>query len=648
MNDISTPINKTLADAFLVEIQSPRHMRDWIETYIGIRFPDTYIDPASNSSPIEAMYRAYADYRDDKCLQTPGYIWMSGRDLGKTLCGSILNVLLMVHFKASIAHFAAIKPQSEKCLQYVSGFIRKITPYLEYHGRSVIGSAKSKIQIENEDKTVSYITVIVANMAGGNSEHCPVVSFDELEVLSAEGLKGYKEAKLIATRFKNKGPLVIKYSTRKFAGGIFEKEIQNAKNTGEIVLSWNIVDMTEKCLPERYKPDQPKIKRYIAKELPLRQITPDEFAMLSDKDRLDYDAIDAYAGCVTCPLLPVCRTRLADRPVEDTGGFFKSIDHTIRQFKITDAETAMAQLLCWKPSTQGMVYPRFLPKDDGTGNTLTMKQAWESFTGTDAPRNLSLPNLIKKMLDSGVRFHCGLDWGYRNCYSIVVGAKLANGEMWLLDTYAISGLEWDAQLALAKQVRDIYKPAKWFCDTAYPGSIKTFSKNGMPCGKFTKDISAGINAVRTQIVDASDRRKLKVVIHERNNLMLKMFAENCFKMDALGNIIFEERETDVVDIGDATRYLFQNLFAPKREGMKHNIDTNIYASMDTSTETFESWQEQKLKAARQEDQLQDSKGLSHDGNLFWDFGGLDKTDDDLSDRPNIIEEAEEIEKLKGQ
>lgn len=537
-------IDPVKVDLFTTVIQSPEHMRDWIYEFFDIWIPLGHTDPDSNSSPIEAMYEAYCAYRDDTVLDVSGYIWMSSRDSGKTLCGSILNVMLLVHFKSQVAHLAAVKKQAEKCIQYCNTFVRKIKPYLDAIGRKVISDSRSKIQILNEDDSISYIDVIVANLAGGNSEHVPVCSFDELDCLSAQGVIGYNEAKLIPTRYKNKGPLTIKYSTRKFAFGVFEKEIQDIARTKEKLLRWNILDITEYCKPERHKPELPRITKYIRKNLPLTQLTEEEYLRLPEKDKLNFDLVEAHTGCGNCPLLPICKTTLSQRSPKDYGGLFKNIDFTIRQFRTISDDMAEAQLLCWKPSQSGLVYPRF----DDIGNTLTLAEACALLDIPVTPKTDMFAAIKDFIKNNGIKTYASIDWGFRHKTAITVHAIMPSGDWWLLDTQAIAGLEFSEILELAMKVRDEYLINMWFPDTAQPMFIKTFKKNKMPCKDFKKDVMGGIEAVRTQVLDASGRRRLKVLRHDRNEELIKGMKIHHFVLDLLGNPTQEPDDEEYADM----------------------------------------------------------------------------------------------------
>lgn len=539
---------------FLVPFKDVQHCHDWVEYFLGVDLPMTRVDPESNSSPAEAIFETYNNYLNDLNFQIPGYIWLSSRDSYKTLSESILAVALMAHFNIPIAHLAAIKAQSEKAISYVNSFLRKIAPVLELFGRTITSETKSKAQVTSPNGEIAYVNVIVCTMAGANSEHVPYMSFDELDVIRFP--EAYEEAKLIPTRYKNKGPLTVKCSTRKFAFGIMEKELGETDKTGEKVLRWNILDVTEKCPKTKHQPELPKVIRYIKpRSLPLTNLSPEEYLLLSDPEKKDCEKIEAYSGCASCPLLSVCQTRLAHRPDTDVGGLYKPVDFTIRQFKITSAEMAEAQLLCWKPTSAGLVYPRF----EDAGNTITIEQAWERFTGNPSPRGLTLKFLSDTMTSHGVKFYVGIDWGSTHPFAITVSA-LVGEEWWFIDSYVVAGLEFDQMMDLIKKVKTLYNPSKAACDTAQPMFIKA-TKKLIPCPNFTKDVQGGIALVRTKICDATGTRRLKVIRHERNEILINGFKKHHFKLDSQGNATDEpDDEIGTADALDTVRYLAQILF----------------------------------------------------------------------------------------
>jgi hypothetical protein len=623
MKDVG--VNKYLAAAFIRPITSKKRLKMWLKVFLGLDFPDSYVDPESNSSPVDWMYDVYSMYKNNKCNESPEVIVISSRESYKTLSEAAFAVLCMIHFNARIAHMAAIVSQATAAQNYIKDFLQKLQPYMNYHKISITSQNDKEVEITDKNGNRTFMKIIVATVAGANSSHTNIFTIDEIDTIrSKEGLRAYKEAQMIPGVFDGQHPVTIKTSTLKFPGGLFMKEWARIKELGYSIHKWNIIDITERCPPERHLPNTPKQVRYIDHNLPLKNYSQEQYDFLTDKEKETFEKIEVTEGCAKCPLLPVCRTRLAKRPETDTGGLWKPIDFTIGQFNKTDVDLAESQLLCRKPSSQGMVYPRFLDSPDGTGNTYTLAQAWEIYTGTKISENQSMQDLIKQMRMNGVPFYCGVDWGSTHAFAIAVTAILPNKEWWLVDSYSVPNLEFDQMMHLAMQVRDTYRPKKWFCDTSQPMFLKAFTRNGMPAPKFTKDVQGGISCVRSQILDSQNNRRLKLIKHHRNEFFLKVFQEHTFKLDSAGNLTQEPDDSDVADLADALRYAAQNLF-PYKKRKGSGIELPMPQKMPEVPVEMESpyadWLPNKINELTGGYDATNAKGSC--GSIIWDISGDD-------------------------
>lgn len=581
-------------------LSSPQELKDWIMLFLGLDMPIGSVDPDSNSSPIDAMWEIYQTVKNNTGNVTPGYIMLSARECYKTLGASILETLLMVHFSLTVAHMAAIQSQSAKAIQYINYFFNKIEPLLHHKGWVNRSQNKNKIEYRTESGADVYIKVVVATLSGANSEHTTLMFVDEIDVVKDP--LAYEEAKLIPGYSKGIYPLTIKLSTRKFAFGLMQKEIDLAPISGDKILRWNIIDVTEKCPPSRHKPELPKEDRYVAKSLPLRQIGAEEYFDMSDIDKSKWELVkDAYAGCAGCALLPVCKTRLAHRDDTATKGLYKPIDIVMNTFKKVNPDMGEAQLMCWKPSSKGLVYPRF-EGNVNEGNVITLERAFETLIGTPSrKKKVTEVDLLAVMKSLSVPFFAGVDWGYTHDAVIVIFAKIPNGEIWVVDCYSQAGLEFSDFLEVAKDYRDRYSPEKWFCDQAMPSHIKSFRKNYMVSPKFTKDVLGGIEALRSKIIDGYGRRMLKIIYRDSTKKVINTFQKHHFKLDTAGNPTLDpDDDAGISDQADAMRYVAQNLFPLK--GPQKPVHT--VTGEDIASHIDQSTPEGKLKAMELMEQAQ--------------------------------------------
>lgn len=548
--------------AFTASLQSPpsskEELKDWIFVYLGLDMPDSHLEGEdSNGSPMEAVWIAYDNFRLNKGDEAPGYIWLSARDAMKTLGASILAVVLMVFFGVTICWLASIEPQSKIALGNVQNFMTKIKPMLTASGRSIESNNARNLEIVSKDGKRSLVNILVATMASVNGRHVNVVMTDEVDLLKDRRV--LDEVQAVASLIGGQFPLKVYFSTRKFAFGNMEDVINNKDKLGLKLIKWDILDVTEACPASRHKPEEPMVDLYVPKEPPLHHFNQEEFDRISDIEQKKLDKITVHAGCAGCKLVSQCRGRLAKRPEKDRGLLWKKIDHTINMFRSMSPDMAVAQLLCRKPSQSGLVYPRF----EITQNTLTLDQAYYNFTGEQVA-GTTIDGLVEMLKKNDIQFYVGGDWGSTAAQAFVVSAIMPGGDWWIIDSYAIPGLEFDEVLSLGIKIRDKYSPKAWYMDTNQPMFIKAFNKNGMICKDFKKDVLGGIECVRTQIINSMGLRKLRVIKHERTEIVLEGFKKHHFNLDSLG------KPTDDPDDGkpwsdvmDSIRYLGQNLFGNK-------------------------------------------------------------------------------------
>jgi hypothetical protein len=564
-SSLSDTEKKAYSDLMFQPLNSVAEVRDWIRFYLDLEIPLEITDPDSTSSPLDAIWQIYQVFKNNSGDETPGAIIMSCREGMKTVSVSLLEILLLLHFQLDIAHAAAVESQSSVGIKYIESFMFKIEPLVVARGWTNLTQNKRTIQYKTPEQKTPYIKVLICTPRGMNSLHANVLFLDELDLADPAALK---EAKNIVGYSKGIFGMTVYLSTRKYAFGNMNDALDKSKEMNYKVLNWNIMDVTERCPPKRHLPDQPKQDRYVANALPLVQLTQEQYDYLPPTEKVKYTLIkDAYAGCAKCPLLPVCKMRLASKPESASGGFYKPIQAVIQKFRENDADTAEAQLMCWKPGSEGLVFPRF-KKDENKAepnktNVMSVGDAYEAFTGTINP-HVSFEVFLRTLQVAGIELFAGVDWGFTHDAVIVIVAKMPTGEIWLLDCFASPGLEFSDMLEQGMRFRDRYKPQKWFCDPAYPANVKSFNKNAMRSPAFTKDIAAGIEAMRSKITNAAGSRFFKIIKTADTQKVINAMGKHRFLLDGAGNPTAKpDDEPQVADICDTLRYIGQNLFPVK-------------------------------------------------------------------------------------
>jgi hypothetical protein len=538
-------------------LNSVEELRAWMYLFFNIDFPSGTVYPTSTHGPADAMWRIYELMKTGKSQDIPQATMLSSRDSFKTLSAAALEVLCFTHFRISIAHAAAVVDQSDKAVQYANGFFRDLKPYLEFHGWRRATDNKKKIEWITDDGDSIYLRILVMSVRGMNSEHLPMLFIDEVDIV--QDVRALKEAKMVPSIYKQYFPLTVYLSTRKFAGGLMEKTLKETLAAGGEVLRWNILDVTERISKEVAQVDKPKIPRYLSRQLPNENLSPEEWEKLPDEKKHNYERFEAYAGIVNHPLLPVMRHYLVDRPDSDVGGLYKPLAAVNNNFKQVPPDMGEAQLLCNKPSSSGLVYPRF----DSQKNVLSVREAINRLIGDES--TIDNFEYLKDHLKSlGVTIIGGGDWGYTDFTVLVVIALMPGGEAWLLDTLKMQHLELDDIVKYGREMQFGWAVDRWYVDQNYPAYLKTLKrKAGMKCPSFTKVVEDGITGLQGKIVDSANIRRFFVVDTPNNRCVIDAFGEYKWQLDGKGDIIEGKPYHDkdgVADIMDAIRYPAQNLF----------------------------------------------------------------------------------------
>lgn len=541
----------------LQSLNSAEELRDWMYLFLGIYFPMGVVHPDSTHSPVEAMWRIYQLMKTGESEHVSEVAMLSSRDSYKTLSAAAIEVLCMIHFRIRVAHAAAITSQSEKAIEYVNSFFRKLKPYLEHHGWKKTSDSKSKIEWLTEKNEVIYLRVIVLTIRGANSEHVPMLFIDEVDVVMDP--RAFEEAKMIPSTYGKYFPLTVYLSTRKFAGGLMEKTLKKVKEAGGEILRWNIIDITARITPEVAKVNEPKVTRYLSTSLPMRNLSVQDWSGLSDEDKNKFEKFEAYAGIANHPMLPVMRHYLVDRPQVDIGYLYKPLTSVFNNFKKLNPDMAEAQLLCNKPSSSGLVYPRFDPIE----NVLSIQQAFEYLLGEEKQKVYTFELLKDYLKNLGVPFIGGADWGWTDYTSFIIIALLPGGIVWLMENFTQDKLEIHDIIKYAKELDERWGVQKWYVDQAYPAYISALKKEGLKVPEFKKVVSDGLTAVQSKIVDSNNTRRLFIIDIPENKRVIDSFGEYKWSIDGKGDVIegvpYHDKD-GVADIQDSIRYPFQNLF----------------------------------------------------------------------------------------
>lgn len=583
MSEFEVSREEMLRAAFLEPCKTKEHLHRWIKTYLGLDLPtdiicddDVRTDP-TNSSPMNLVWEIYEKGMDGRDPNFHTILAYAARDSYKTICCSVLEVLAMFHMRRDVGHLAAVESQAQKCAQYVESYLKRpilkdfvssnnkrtleVTWY-ETHDRKAFYSYEQYKELRREGapflnelvRRTYYIQILVATMTGTNSLHVPFLVLDELDLAPP---KPYKEAQMIPSMgHEGQLPIVFLTSSRKSSFGLVQKEIDNASETGLLIRHWNYIDVSEACPPERHLPDKPKLPIYYSENI-LKAIPESEWELFTDKEKGNWHVDEGYAGCLeNCKLFAMCRGRLATKQTSKSK-LLKDLHFVTAQFKrmAKSLDEAKAQLMCWKPSSVGLIYPHL----NKAVHMLSAAKIAEQITGEPYPETFGKVELIQLFKSLEATFVAGMDFGFTHNFAVVVGA-IVGVTLYIFHAFSVSGFELGERLELCKSQLLPYQ-CEIFADPAYPSDIKSFRKAGYDMRSFDKDVMLGINAVRSKIMPTLGERP--EIFFLADDPGVELVFHHCMRyhwmVDANGIPTDVPDETDD-DEPDALRYLCQVKF----------------------------------------------------------------------------------------
>jgi hypothetical protein len=581
-----------LRKVLFIPCETKGHLHLWVKSFLGLDLPSSTVchtdleHEPSNSNPLDLLWEVYEAARKGDRKKTR-FLYYAARGTYKSVLCSVIEALSLFHLRRNVGHMAANKTQSGIVQGYLKAYLQRpvlrdfmtskndsqvsVTWYETPDGEHLTPEEYKSLEKSGATLTCRersyFVKVIVATIGGSNGLHAPIVVQDELDLTPAQIIS---EANMIPTPDPETGApaIVVMTSSRKFSMGPVQTAIDNAAKTGTTVRHWNLIDVTKPCPPERHLPHRPKLPVYYS-DKQLSTIGQDDYKVLPEELRKDFRKDLAYEGCLkNCRIFAMCRGKLATEQLSDSS-LLRDVQDTQDAFiGQLDVEKAQAQLLCWVPSREGMVYPRLY------ADTHLVSAAHMAFviTGEEYPPSFGKEDLIKLFEENGVRYFAGIDHGYSHCFAGVLGVVWKN-TMFVIDAFEVPGLELDGKVRLLNQRFKRFDPAI-YPDTSSPSDNKTISKHGFRVKKLEKgpgSVIGGIGIVRMKLSPVSGNRpelyflKGDQGVEQLFGRMLKyswvIDAETGNPTDVPREIGDDGKAAD--DGPDALRYMVMSVFAPR-------------------------------------------------------------------------------------
>ena len=563
--------NKLMMELLYRPCKTKKELNNWIKTFLKIHLFDSTIDPHSNSNPLEVCWNIYrtAVWYDDvpnneKYLKSIIY---AARGTAKTLMVTVLEYLIMIHAGRNVIHIGLQESHSKTAYNtYFRPFLN-----LDYVKNTIKPKTNSTIERTTLiDRLGNDVTIhcIPCTMNKTSSLRGNLIVFDEIDKAKGEQIIAYKNSygQLTSTN-DGKLPISLAISTRDTAFGLIQNEIDKAKKTGTKVLHWSLLDITQYCSDEKSGIEPVPI--YIKKDS-LDWIKESEYITLNDSEKTLYVKNWVLDGCLNCFLCSICCGYLKNQ--ESKCAWIKTHENAEQAIKqMADEDMIIAQLLCRKPPTSGLVYPNF-----STKNIVTAEEIYEIFTKEKCTQNLNIEEMIDIFNQYDISRYIAADAGFHNPAALLIFVD-KNENIYVLKNYTPNNIDSPEFANNIYNMWGKYKPWKGFSDPESPDLSSALNKKfgkGFCHTKIDKSIQNGLATVKG-FLKVPNTRITKLFIYENCiGLIEEMSKKYKYKLNSDGT--YSDKPCKEWDhSSDCLRYFIHTHLGQKKSNLNFDIKQNI-------------------------------------------------------------------------
>lgn len=540
-------------------------LQAWVKYHLNFDLPDFTVSRYADTNPLDAVWEIY-----DICVnknnpqEIDELLYVASRGSGKTLGVAIAEFMVMMHDQREVVHVGAILSQAKRCYEYQMGFMLndRVRPVLENRtkdGQPLLEKANMEKSLFNLPDRYSGDTVKVSlevlpcTLKAVNGPHVPLVSVDEIDTVTGEGLKAFKDISGMLDSRKNRKALRVGISTRKSRYGLMNAQIEEAEQAGRTVRRWTTLEFSQRCPDERS--GTTPTTGYVLQDT-MEVITEDQWEKKDKQKKQEYFKHEfAGEGCITCPMAATC---LSDAKKQiSKSPMLKPIGDAIKKTRESGADWCLSQLFNLKPSVEGVIYKEFEEKL----HVKNWNQMWEILTGQEYPGECTHDIFVKKCHAMHLSCYAGIDWGWSNPSTVVYFFVDNRENVYVVrcegQTYT-NNPTW-AQIIKSKW-HQMYRCQLYFPDMANPGDGVTMRQEGLACPtEQVKDTDGGIQVVKKWLRSLASPVPKMFFAKDTCAPIIHEFFMYHFKTDASGKIT-EDPEKEYDHWLDALRYAMYALF----------------------------------------------------------------------------------------
>lgn len=574
---LSLKQRKTL---FFKKCETREELSKFIQVFFGLHLPDQVVSRYADVSPLDVIWEVY-----DICVnkRNPNNIeeilYVAGRGSGKTLGMAIAELLVMLHDGRDICHVGAVLAQAKRCYEYQTKFMlsSKIRPIIEDKNIAQEDRILQKLNMEKStflvDNQTVTIEVLPCTLKALNGPHVPLVVTDEIDTVSGEGLKAFKEISGMLDTKGDKKALRVGISTRKSRYGLMNRMMEDAEAAGRHVRRWTAWEFTERC-PDDRSGVVPTISYHIQDDM---EVVDEETFKLKDPKKQKEYVQHTMPGekCLKCPAASIC---LGDAKKQASKSWMlKPVGELIKKIRSEGTDWALAQLMNLKPSVEGIIYKEF----DEKIHVKDWNGMWRTLTGIEFPGECSHDIFVKKCHSMNLPCYAGVDWGWSNPNTVVYFFVDKRDNVYVVRSDGmtfVSQPEWIHYIKT--KYNSMYRCQLYFPDVADQGAVTEMKKAGLPVSaENDKSINVGIQVIKKLLrVPGTADTKIHVA-KQTNEPLITEFLTYHFKTSADGTIT-EMPDTEYDHWLDALRYPLTMLMGKGTMVIGHIIEADKASTID--------------------------------------------------------------------
>ena len=547
---------------FLQPCKTRNELKAWIKYFLNLSLPDVTVSRYSDTNPLDVVWEVY-----EICVirNNPQGIkellFVAGRGSGKTLGMAIAELMVLLHDKRDVVHVGAIQNQADRCYAYQKNFLYNrrlkniVSPTDIPEDMRILEKANMSKSIFNVGFDKPTLEVLPCTLKAVNGPHVPLVVVDEIDTVSGEGLKAFKDIAGMLDSKSGKPQLRVGISTRKSRYGLMNKQIEDIESTPDKsrqVRRWTAFEFAERCPDSR----SGTVKVDLWSNQEKMDVLTEEMYEKKDKNKQkEYTKHSAFEGCTKCPLFSICLTDAKKQTSKSD--MLKPLEDIIQKVRGEGADWAIAQLMNLKPSVEGIVYREFEERI----HVKDWNYMWFSLTGKEFPGQCTHDLFVKKCHELNLACYAGIDWGFTAPNTVVYFFVDKRENIYVVRTDGMTLISQPTWIHYLKtKYNNMYRCQLYVPDAADQGAIQEMMKAGLPTANMEKgEINAGVQVIKRFLkVPGTNDTKI-FFAKETCSHAVKEFGLYHYKVDAAG-IITEDYDSEYDHWLDALRYPMTLLF----------------------------------------------------------------------------------------